>query len=475
MLKREESNQYLTMIRTGQTMTLQQQVRLTLMLSLPSILAQITHILMQYIDASMVGGLGAQATASIGLVSTTIWLFSGLASASSSGFSVQVAHCIGANDISRARNVFRQSITSTMLFSLTLTTIALCIAPSLPHWLGGGDDIVGDASRYFLIFAACIPAMQTNHLCASMLRCSGNMFVPSMLNILMCVLDVIFNFFFIFPSREVSLLGMELFVPGAGLGVVGAALGTAVAEWITALLMAYFALVRSSELSLTKERGSFRPTWRVVQKALRIGVPMGCQHILFCGAQITSTIIVAPLGTFSIAANSLAITAESICYMPGYGISDAATTLVGQSIGAGRHDLTWRFSKITLSLGIGIMTLMGVVMFFAAPYMMGMMTPVEEVRQLGTAALRIEAFAEPMFAASIICYGIFVGAGDTLVPAMMNLGSIWLVRITLAALLTPSLGLNGAWIAMCIELCVRGVIFLVRLRQGKWLKGSVTS
>ena len=469
MLKRKESNMLLAMIRNGQSMTLRQQVTLTLLLSLPSMLAQITHILMQYIDASMVGGLGAQATASIGLVSTTIWLFGGMVSASSSGFSVQVAHSIGANDMSKARDIFRQSITATMFFSLMLATIGLSITSSLPRWLGGGDDIVADASRYFFIFILCLPALQIDHLCASMLRCSGNMYIPSMLNIMMCVLDVIFNFLFIFPTRDVSLMGMQLSIPGAGLGVVGAALGTAVAEWITALLMAYFAIVRSPELSLTKEKGSFRPTLRIVKRALHIGLPMGCQHIIMCGAQITSTIIVAPLGTFAIAANSLAVTAESICYMPGYGIGEAATTLVGQSIGASRHDLTWRFSKITLALGMGIMTFMGIVMYFAAPYMMAVMTPVEEVRHLGTMALRIEAFAEPMFAASIVCYGIFVGAGDTLIPAVMNLSSIWLVRISLAAILTPRLGLNGAWIAMCVELCVRGAIFLVRLKRGKWV------
>lgn len=473
MLRRKESNRLLEMIRGGQSMTLRQQITLTLLLSLPSMLAQITHILMQYIDASMVGGLGAQATASIGLVSTTIWLFWGMVSATSAGFSVQVAHSIGANDMRRARDIFRQSITATMVFCLMLATIGVAITPSLPHWLGGGDDIVADASRYFLIFVLCLPAMQIDHLCASMLRCSGNMFIPSMLNILMCVLDVLFNFLFIFPTRDLTLMGMQFTMPGAGLGVVGAALGTAVAEWITALLMAYFAIVRSPELSLIKERGSFRPTSRIIKRALHIGLPMGFQHVIMCGAQITSTMIVAPLGTFAIAANSLAVTAESICYMPGYGIGEAATTLVGQSIGAERRELTWRFSKITLALGMGIMTFMGIVMFFAAPYMMAIMTPVEEVRHLGTMALRIESFAEPMFAASIVCYGIFVGAGDTLIPAVMNLSSIWLVRISLAAILTPKLGLNGAWIAMCVELCVRGAIFLVRLKRGSWLKGPL--
>ena len=183
-----------------------------------------------------------------------------------------------------------------------------------------------------------------------------------------------------------------------------------------------------------------------------------------------STIIVAPLGTVAIAANSFAITAESLCYMPGYGISNAATTLVGQSIGARRRDLTWRFAHISVLMGMAVMALMGVVMYAGAPLIMGIMTPDAEVMALGARILRIEAFAEPMYAASIVAYGVFVGAGDTLIPSIMNLGSIWAVRLSLAAFLAPEYGLEGVWIAMCVELCFRGIIFLIRLYRKKWLK-----
>lgn len=155
--------------------------------------------------------------------------------------------------------------------------------------------------------------------------------------------------------------------------------------------------------------------------------------------------------------------------MPGYGIAEAATTLVGQSLGAGRKDLTLRFARITVGMGMAVMTVMGIVMYVAAPLMMDIMTPVAGVQSLGVMALRTEAFAEPMFAASIVAYGVFVGAGDTLVPSVMNLFSIWAVRLTLAAWLAPSMGLQGVWLAMCVELCFLGVIFLVRLQGGKWL------
>ena len=178
----------------------------------------------------------------------------------------------------------------------------------------------------------------------------------------------------------------------------------------------------------------------------------------------------APLGVFAIAANSFAVTAESLCYMPGYGIADAATTLVGQSMGAGRIRLTRSFAYVTVLMGISVMGFMGVLMYLFAPEIIGLMTPDAEIRELGVMALRIEAFAEPMFAASIVAYGVFVGAAHTLVPCLMNFFSIWAVRLSLAALLAPTMGLKGVWIAMCVELCFRGVIFLIHLKRERWLK-----
>ena len=468
-LRRETSTGLLALIREGRPMTLGQQIHLTVMLSVPAVVAQLSSIVMQYIDAAMVGSLGAEEAAAIGLVSTTTWLFWGLCIASSTGFSVQVAHRIGAGDMQGARNVLRQAVTSTTLFSFALAAIGVAISGVLPEWLGGDVSIHHDASLYFLIFSLFLPALQLNFLAGGMLRCSGNMRIPSLLGVVMCVLDVIFNFFLIFPTRHAVVAGIDIFIPGAGLGVEGAALGTVAAETVVATIQMWYLCTHSSELKLTKEKGSFRPQVNILKKALRIGLPMGLEHVVICGAQIMTTVIVAPLGVFAIAANSFAITAESLCYMPGYGISDAATTLVGQSVGAKRKRLTRSFAFITVFMGMIIMGLMGLLMYIFAPQIIGLMTPVEEIRSLGIMALRIEAFAEPMFAASIVAYGVFVGAANTLVPCLMNFFSFWAIRLSLAALLAPTMGLKGVWIAMCIELCFRGIIFLIRLFKRNWM------
>ena len=447
-------------------MSLWEQLKLTALLSMPSILAQVSSIIMQYIDAAMVGSLGAAASASIGLMSTTTWLFWGLCSAVVTGFSVQVAQSIGANKHSDAQTVVRQGLTAALLFSVIMAVIGCAISGALPRWLGGNDDINRDAALYFCIFAAGLPAYQLGYFSGAVLRCSGNMFVPGMLNVGMCVLDVVFNFFFIFPTREV----WGITVYGAGLGVAGAAVGTVLAELVIAVIMFWYLWRRSTQLNMRGSSGTFVPHKTVLKQAAHIGLPIAVEHAILCGAQILITVIVAPLGTVAIAANAFGITAESLCYMPGYGIGEAATTLVGQSVGAKRIQLAKRFAKITVYSGIAVMSVMGFVMYVAASPMMSFFTPDIAVHDLGVKVMRIEAWAEPMFAAAIVAYGAFVGAGDTLIPCCMNLGSIWAVRLTLAAILAPIYGLSGVWIAMCVELCFRGIIFLWRLYSNAWLK-----
>ena len=443
-----KSDVLLGYIRDGRPLTSREKLNLIIQLSIPSILAQITSVVMFFIDQVMVGHLGAKASAACGLVETSTWLLGSLTGAASMGFSVQVAHFIGANDFEKARQVFRHALIVTFLLSLLTMAVAVSIAHPLPYWLGGGADIARDASLYFLIFALSGPFYQLYSLSGAMLKCSGDMRTPSVISILMCVLDVVFNYFLIFQAH---------------LGVMGAAIGTSLSIVVCGTLLGYFAIIRNKMLSLRRVGERFFWVTDYLLNALKIGLPMAVQSVLMSGAQIVGTMIVAPLGNIAIAANTLGITAESLCYMPGYGIGEAATTLVGQSIGAGRTDLCRSFARMTLFSGMAVMAVMGLVMFVFAPEMMGLMTPVNEIVDLGAYCLRIEAFAEPMFAASIVAVCVCVGAGDTLKPAIISLCSMWLVRLTLAYVLSIHYGLVGVWTAMAIELTLRGIMLTARL------------
>lgn len=454
---------------SGKAITASQQIGLTVRLSIPAILAQISSIVMQYIDASMVGRLGANASGAIGLVSSTTWLFGGLCIAVTTGFTVQIAQAVGAGEDKSARNIMKQGLIIALCISVILALIAAVISTPLPRWLGGEAAIQKMASQYFLVYMLGLPALQMNSIAGGMHQSSGNMRLPGILNVMCCVMDVIFNLFFIFPTRSVQINSITFTMPGLGLGVAGAALGTITAEAVTCAIMVTTLLWKNKTLHLRKGE-HLRFHRDTLTKAVKIGAPVGLEQMVMCSAYVMSTRIVSPLGTIAIAANSFAVTAESFCYMPGYGVQAAATTLVGQCVGAGQKQLSRRMAWITMGLGVSVMTIGGVLMYIAAPAMIGVLTPNEEIRNLGAAVLRIEAFAEPFYAASIVASGALRGAGDTLVPSCMNFASMWCVRIPLAAILAPRVGLYGVWIAMCVELCFRGILFTTRLKRERWMR-----
>ena len=446
-----------------------EQMGLVVRLSIPIILAEISSTVMSYVDSAMVGSLGAAATASVGLVASSTWLFSGMGMCMVTGFSIQIAQLIGAGRLRQVQSVMRQAMMVSVGVGLFFAAIAAAVSGKLPIWLGGAPEVCAGSSRYFFIYGCGLPVVLLRQAGGSMLQCSGDMKTPSALNILMCCMNVVFNAFFIFPTRVVTLLGMDLTIFGVGMGVAGAALGTVMSETVTTILMMYFVCLRSPVLKLVKG-----VPWRLEQNCMmttvRLAIPIALERVTTSLAQIAGTKIVSPLGTTAVAANSLAVTAEGFCYMPGYGMAAAATTLVGQSMGAERKDQAKRFAWLSVALGVGVMTCTGILMYIAAPWIFSMLTPDAGVRTLGAQVLRIEAFAEPLFAASIVAAGALRGAGDTLVPSVMELGSMWGVRITLAMLLVGPFGLHGVWMAMCTELCVRGLLFLVRMYRGKWLE-----
>ena len=422
-------------LRGGESMSRREKIKLALFLGLPAMLAQLGTIVMEYIDAGMVGRLGSEQAASIGLVATSTWIFGGFCFANASGFSVQVSQLIGSRNYAKAREVMRKGFVSVLIFSLLLAFIGLLISPFLPYWLGGDESICADASAYFAIFCAFLPIMQIAVISCSMLQASGNMKIPSIVEVSACILDVALNYLFIY------ILDM---------GVKGAAIGTGLATMITHAFAIWYLFVVCPELNILQDSSSWIPDREHLKAAFGISGPMWLQNIITRGAYVMSTVIVAPLGTIAIAANSFAITAESFCYMPGYGLSDAATSLVGQSLGARRKDLARQFAYISTGLAAAMMTAAGILMYIFAPQMMGLLTNDPEVIALGVKVLRIEAFAETLYAVSIIGYGSCVGAGDTLVPMVMNFASMWVVRIGLALILTPKIGLAGYWIAMSL-------------------------
>lgn len=439
-----------------------------LFLAWPAIVEQIMITLVQYVDTAMVGSLGSQATAAVGLTASTTWLFNGFFAAAAIGFSVQVAQHLGAGREEEARRVVWQSLRFTVLFGVLMGAVGFALSFPLPALLGAEPAVQGDASLYFRIMACAMPFTLGTNMFSAVIRCAGDTKTPMVLNLMINVFNVILNTLFIYPTRPVEVLGLRFTMWGAGWGVGGAAFASGLSTALVCLLFlaALFRKKSPIRISLKKrykfERGCLLAAWR-------LGLPAALERSIMCVAQIVITAIITGIGTVAVAANHLAVTAESISYLPASGVAVAGTTLVGQAIGAGRKDLAQRFARMVTWMGVGMMTLGGAVLFLFAPQLIMIFSQEAEVIDLGSQVLRIVAFAEPLFGASIVASGALRGAGDSKGPFLISLASMWGVRITLSLALVGGLGLVGVWLAMAAELCARGLIFLARLYRGKWL------
>ncbi|MDV5041596.1 MATE family efflux transporter [Faecalibacterium duncaniae] len=457
-------------MRQGETIPSRQTAQVALALSIPSILEQLVVTAMGYIDAAMVGHIGAEATASIGIVSSSTWLLHGVLVGLYTALSIQIAQYLGADRQDDARSVLRQAMLFNVILGVGAALFGLGISPFLPGWLGADPSLRANATAYFAIWSTALPFTMAMGMYTSILRAAGYALTASLISVLVCVLDAIFNFFLINPTR--TLRGITVW--GAGLGVPGAALGTALATVVGGLLALCILLFREGPLCIHKP-GSWKITRACIRNLGKVGVPLAAERAALSSAQVLQVRIVSQLGTVAIAANSLGVSAEGLCYMAGYGIQGAAIALIGQAVGAHRKDMAKRFAWLCTLMGMGIMTLTGAGLFAFAPALMSIFTADAAVIALGARVLRIEAFAEPMFGASIVASGAMQGAGDSTACFVLNLVSMWGIRLTLAFLLAPRLGLMGVWGAMCCELSIRGLLFLIRLARGKWLEKGALS
>ena len=314
------------------------------------------------------------------------------------------------------------------------------------------------------------------NICSNILRCAGDTRTPLVFNIATNVINVVLNTLLIFPTRTVSLFGLSFTMWGAGWGVRGAAIATAIATAFSGIML-LTALFRPAFPVSIRIRDKFRFDKAIFADMVRLGSPVTFERVTISLGQVLLTAMVTAIGTAELAAHSLATTAESITYMPAFGFSAAATTLVAQSLGAERPQLAKRFGRYCILGAVIFMSAMGVVLFLGGQFLVSLFTPDVDVAALGGAVLRIEALAQPFFALSMVVCGVMRGARQTKITFVIAVIGMWAVRIPLAFLLlrTTQLGLACAWIAMASDLFVRGLIALFYYRKGTWLNTTGVS
>ncbi|HKL59611.1 MAG TPA: MATE family efflux transporter [Sphaerochaeta sp.] len=435
-------------------------------LAWPTIVEQILQVTVTFADSAMVGALGEGATAAISVTSSTIWLVNGWMNALALGFGVLMARHLGAGKRDRAKLVVRQALITALAFGLFLSLLFMQVARFLPAWIGAEEAVRPLSQQYLSIIAlGYIPNLLMITI-STLLRLSGDTKRPLYLNAFNNVANILGNLFFIFPSIRLG----SLVLPGLGLGVGGAAMATTLACTLTAILLVAVLFKGEHKIQISfKDRWSFDAT--IQKQALRLGVPIALERSTLSFGQIALTKMVGTLGTTALAAHFLAISAESITYLPASGFSTAATTLVAQSLGRDDKALAKRYANLCVLWGTLMMSFMGLVLYLFAPQLMNLFTQVDAVIVLGAQVLQIEAFAQPAFGLSILVFGVMRGGGDTKAPFLISLAGMWLLRLPFAFLLLKltSLGLAAVWIAMMSDLMLRGFICLYSYRKGTWL------
>ncbi len=440
-----------------------------MLLAWPIIVEQLMMTAVQYVDAAMVGSLGANATASIAVNGSAIMLLNGVMMSCGIGFTALVARSVGAQDIDRAKRVVIQAILVIAALGITSTIILCSLADFIPVWMGAAPEILEDASKYVFITGLAMAFRCGSALIGAILRGAGDTKTPLKVNTVVNIINVVGNFLLIFPTRPLDIFGVQFTMPGAGLGVAGAAWATSFSVMVGGVFMLYVLFTSPTIIKLSI-RDKFVPDWDILKLAFTISLPAMGERLIMSSAQVIVTRLIASLGTLALAAHSLAGTAESICFMPAFGFASSSTTLVGQSLGAKREDLTDTLSKSSIKLSAMFMTGMGAMLFIFAEPLMRFFTPDPDVIALGATCLRIVAFAQPPTAISMTMAGIFRGAGDTKYPFLVALLSMWGVRVMLCTVFINfmGLGLESVWFCMIIDYLARTTLYYLRYRTGKW-------
>ncbi len=436
-------------------------------LAWPTMLEQLTQTAVQYIDTAMVGSLGTRATAAVGATGTVNWLIGSVVSAVGIGFLAFIARQIGAGHADRAKQASAQACIVTLLMGCLLTALTQFAARRVPVWMQADPEIRDLAARYFRIIYLPMLFRTASILLGTVLRSAGDTRTPMRIGMVVNGMNVLLNFLLIYPSRSVSLFGTTVFVPGAGLGVEGAA-------WASAIAFIYggSAMIRAlwKHPAISPKGLSFHPDPTILRPCFRVALPNLAQRFATSFGYVVFASMINSLGGISTAAHTIANTVESAFYIPGWGMQTAAATLSGNAYGARDHDRLKRLGRTILPLEVGLMVLSGTLLFLLAEPLVRIFSSDESVIRLGTTVLRMVAVSEPFYGVPIVVEGLMQGVGKTTAPFIYNVIGMWGIRITGTWICTQQLGLGlvAAWGCMIGHNLLLFAVFTWHYCSGHW-------
>lgn len=437
------------------------------LLAWPTMLEQLMQTAVQYIDTAMVGTLGTEATAAVGATTTINWLVNSSISALGIGFLAFISQSLGAGLKEKAKRASAQSVLAVLVVGLLFTVLCTTLSGMVPRWMRVDEAIRPMASRYFLILYVPMLFRTASTIFGMVLRAVGDTKTPMKISLGVNIINVVGNFLLIYPNRTWSVLGVEIILPGAGLGVIGAAIASAFA-YVVGGIWIFIVLWNHKEISPKGYR--ITPDLEILKPCMKIALPNMLQRFATSFGYVAFASMVNSLGSVSTAAHTIANTVESFFYIPGYGMQTAAATLTGNAYGAKDAKRMKELGKMFMPLEVALMIVSGGALFFAAPWLVDIFSDSQEVIALGSTVLRMVALTEPFYGVSIIVEGMMQGVGKTRLPFIFNIIGMWGIRIVGTFICTQIFtgGLVSAWGCMIAHNMLLFVMFLVCFVKGKW-------
>lgn len=414
-------------------------------LSLPTVAEQLLSTLLQYVDTAMVGRLGEDAAAAVSVTTTVSWLINSVPSAISVAALAMISKAVGSGDEEKIKSVSAHTAMTVPIVGLVLCVIAAVLSPFIPVWMGAERSIQGQASLYFLIITLPMVFRCSGVIFGAALRATSDMRTPMLVNFGANILNAILNYFLIYS---------------AGLGVTGAAIATAISYIVSGIFM--FLAYRKNKLLCTSLK-KFRADKMLIKEGAAISLPVLGSGAASCLGYVVFASLVTSMGNTVFAAHSIAVTAETIFYISGYGLRTAASTMVGMSLGEGDSRKFETVCRLSAAMTALMMIFSGAVLYFAAYPLMGFFIESGEAVSLGAEMLKLVALTEPFYGLMIVTEGIFYGLGKTKYAFAVETLSMWCIRILLTFICVNiwGCGLREVWYCMIADNIFKAVMFMI--------------
>ncbi|WP_108587054.1 MATE family efflux transporter [Paenisporosarcina sp. OV554] len=412
----------------------------------------ILQTIVGFVDILFVAKLGLVEVTAVGIANAVLAIYMAIFMAVGVGASSLIARSIGAGDVDKAKAIAKQSTILAIIVGIIFGIITLFFSDSLLRFMGAESKVVALGATYLRIVGIPSVFIALMLIFGSLLRAYGDTKTPMYVSWWMNILHIGLDYVLIF--------GLGSWV---GWGVAGAAWATVVVRILGALVLYYYIRKSSISFSLFDSINSSS----LVTSLIKISTPAAIERLIMRFGQVLYFGLIVYIGTETFAAHTIAGNIETFSYMPGYGLAIAATTLVGQQIGAGKYKEAYQYGIITTGIAIVFMSIVGIFMFFCAPWMASWFTSDNEAIQMVITALRIDAFAQPALAVGLVLTGALQGAGDTKSPLYSTAIGMWLIRIIGVYIMGVYLGMGiaGIWLAIALDLLIRAIFLTWRYRS----------